>query len=155
MAVGGQLGNKNALGNDGGRPELYTEEWCKNEAKLFLNWMQKEDSIYYKTFAFERGYSAQRFHDFCKISVEFSEAMKVANEWQEQKLVAFALFNKTNASITKFVLSNKHQWSDKTVVVQEISPAQSTIAQSAGSTKDLIHENGSSDDHSQSMAETH
>lgn len=156
MAYESLIGNKLALGNDGGRPAEYTEEWIRNEAKLFREWMKKDDSIYFKTFAIERGYSSQRFHDFAQRSTEFAELLKIAHEWQEQKLLNLGLFNKTNAGLTKFVLSNKHGWSEKTYVVQETSPAQSTITQSAGSTKDLVNEQTDArDDHSQCVAETH
>lgn len=94
----------------GGAPIKYSEEWMKKEAKIFLDWMRKPESIYFKAFAFERGYSAQRLVEFAENCKEFSEAMKIANEWQEQKLVTCALWKKTDSAMTKIVLANKHGW---------------------------------------------
>lgn len=50
-------GNKRALGNQGGAPPTYTEAWLREEARLFYNWMKKEDSLYFKSFAVYRGYN--------------------------------------------------------------------------------------------------
>ena len=98
-------GNKYAVGNDGGAPEVYTQEWLAEEAKRFLAWMKEPKSIYFKSFAIERGYSPQRFVEFADKSSEFAEAYKLAKEWQEQKLVSFGLFNKTNATIDKVCIN--------------------------------------------------
>jgi len=96
-----------------GRPTQYTEDWLANEAKAFMEWMKKPRSIYFKTFAIERGYSPTRLHEFAQMSEEFSRVMSYAKEWQEQKLLTSALYNETNAAITKFALINHHKYRDK------------------------------------------
>lgn len=107
------FGNKRAVGNDGGRPAMYTDEWIKEEAERFREWMQRPESVFFKSFAIERGYHPVRLHEFADRSPEFSLALQIAKAWQEQKLVNFGLFNKTNSTITKFVLTNCHSWKEQ------------------------------------------
>jgi ABC-type glycerol-3-phosphate transport system substrate-binding protein len=138
-------GNKYALGNHGGAPAIYTQSWLKEEAARFLEWMDKPESIYFKSFAIERGYSPQRFMDFANRSPEFAEALKIAKEWQEQKLVCYGLFNKTNSAMTKFVLANCHSWKEQSQISGDAAnPLEFLLKKVDGGSKELI-----SDDQSQ------
>jgi hypothetical protein len=140
---GAPVGNQNALGNSGGAPQIYTNEWISNEAKLFREWMQKPDSLYFSTFAVERGYDRQRLNEFADKSVEFSDALKFAKNWQESRLVNYGLKNETNPSITKFVLQNCHGWADKQQVSGDASCPLGFILQKAdGDSKDLLNGHG-------------
>lgn len=114
--VGAPLGNQNAKGcTTSGSPKIYTDEWISNEAKLFMEWMTRPDSLYFTTFAVERGYTHQRLTEFAEVNIEFSDALKYAKHWQLSRLVNCGLKNETNSSITKFVLINNHNWvNDKT-----------------------------------------
>jgi len=135
-------GNKRALGNQGGAPPTYTEEWLREEARLFYSWMKEEDSLYFKSFAIYRGYSPQRLSEFAEKSPEFSEALEFAKAWQEQKLVNLGLWNKLNSSMTKFVLSNCHSWKEQAQVSGDAAnPLAFLLRRIDGNSKDLINGN--------------
>lgn len=128
----------------GGAPPKYTKEFIENEADEFIKWMQLPRSIYYKSFAFSRGYSQQRLTEWAASNEKFAETMRIANDWQEQKLIECSLHNDTNASMTKFVLINKHNWRDKqeTVILSADSnnPLAALLTQTQGQSKDLVNE---------------
>lgn len=137
------IGNKRALGNHGGAPATYTLDWLKKEAERFREWMARENSIYFKSFAIERGYSPQRLAEFAEKSPEFAAVLKLAKEWQEQKLINYALFNKTNCGMTKFVLANHHGYVEKTQVTGDASnPIGFLLTTVDGKSKDLIDQEG-------------
>lgn len=134
-------GNKRAVGNHGGAPEIYTEEWIREEARRFLEWMQREGSIFFKSFAIERGYHPNRLQEFANRSPEFSGALELAKAWQEQKLVNLGLFNKTNSTITKFVLTNCHAWKEHAQISGDAAnPLEFLLKQVDGETKELVDE---------------
>lgn len=81
-------GNQYAKGlTTSGRPEIYTEEWLKQEAKDLLEWIEKPDSYFLNGFAFRRGYDPTRFHDFKLKSDEFSKAYQFAKNRQTEKFM--------------------------------------------------------------------
>lgn len=132
-------GNKRALGNDGGRPEIYTEDWIRKEAALFREWMQRDDSIYFKSFAIERGYHPNRLQEFADKNPEFSGVLEIAKAWQEQKLVNLGLFNKINCGMTKFVLANHHSWVEKSQISGDAAnPLAFLLGKIDGESKELI-----------------
>jgi hypothetical protein len=72
----GQKGNKNAIGNNGGRPRKFD---LVEEAKAFKEWADKPDSLVLRKFAAVRGYDCQsRLNDYANESVEFGQAFKYA-----------------------------------------------------------------------------
>lgn len=99
------VGNKYALGNKGGRPEKYSDEWLKSEAKALLNWLEDDKHIFLGTFARERGYCRQNFEDYCKKSKEFSDAMLLAKAWQEEKLLVGALTRAFDAGQVRYTMA--------------------------------------------------
>lgn len=109
--IGHEPYNKNG---EGGRPVIYTDEFIENEAEEFLKWMKKPDSLYFKTFAFERGYSAVRMSEFAKSNRRFSEVLELAQTWQDAKVSVGALNNNLNSGFSKFFMSNVCGWSEKT-----------------------------------------
>jgi hypothetical protein len=115
-------GNKNAVGNPGPPkdkltfPEIYTIEYIEKEATAFKEWLQKPDSYFFTAFATERGYCIQRLTEFAKKSSVFSDVLKFARDSQHTKLVLGGLKNETNAGITKFVLMNHHNYTEKNQV---------------------------------------
>ena len=127
-----------------GRPREYTDEFITNEAKAFYEWMEKPENIYFKSFAIERGYSPKYLIEFAKVNKEFSVCLAYAHDWQEQKLANYGLFNKTNSSITKFVLQNCHSWAEKSQISGDASnPLGFRLQNIDGKTKDLIDESDS------------
>lgn len=103
--MGAPFGNKYALGNKGGRPEKYTQEWLKAEAKALIEWMKQPDNYYFKTFAYDRGYTPQDYDDFCAKSTEFSLAYKQCKDLQEQKCVHMGLTRQWDPGFTSKVMA--------------------------------------------------
>ena len=69
-------GNKNALGNEGGRPRRFD---LKKEAKALVEWANKKDSLVLRLFAAIRGYADQaKLHEYCEMEPEFRQAYNQA-----------------------------------------------------------------------------
>lgn len=98
---------------EGGRPQKYTQEFIEAEADALEKWMQEPSSIYFKRFAFDRGYSQQRLSEFAEVNHRFSETLAKAREWQEIRLAEGGLTNEFNPGFCKFVMGNICGWSDK------------------------------------------
>lgn len=99
---------------EGGRPTKYTTEFIEREADAFEEWMNKPDSIYFKRFAINRGYSAQRLTEFAEANKRFSEVYTKAREWQEVRLAEGGLTSEFNSGFCKFVMGNVCGWTDRT-----------------------------------------
>lgn len=126
---------------EGGRPKRFTDEFIENEAEEFLKWMKQPKSVWYETFAYERGYTAQCLSEWAKINDRFREVYQISQTWQKQRLLSGSLFNELNSSITKLVLANTIGWTDK----QEqkfsgdaVNPLSFILTMADGKTKDLI-----------------
>lgn len=102
------------VNGEGGRPKEYTPEFIEAEAEALEEWMQDPSNIYFKKFAFERGYSYKRLSEFAAVNRRFKDTLERAREWQEIKLVEGGLLDEFNANLTKFVLINNHGWAEKT-----------------------------------------
>ena len=136
------LGNKYALGHGCGAPEKYTDEWIEKESEAFIEWMKLPESIFFKSFAIERGYHPNRLQEFADKSPIFSGVLNKAKAWQEQKLINFALFNKINAGMTKFVLANHHGYVEKTQVSGDAANPLSFLLEKSSPSKDLVDDSG-------------
>jgi hypothetical protein len=97
----------------GGRPIKYTLEYIENEADMFLEWMKREDSLYYKEFCLERGYNPKRLLEFSEVSEKFSHVYEQSKVWQETRISKKALNNEINSGFSKFFMSNVCGWSEK------------------------------------------
>ena len=80
-------GNQYAVGNQGGRPEIYTDEWLEKEADILLKWLEEGNGIYLGSFARSRGYDRHRLPEFANQSKVFSAAYRQAKAWQEEKFM--------------------------------------------------------------------
>lgn len=135
-------GNQFALGNKGPEPTKYTPEFIEQEAYALVKWMGKNDNIYFKRFALERGYPPDELSRFAKKSEVFALALKMAREWQECKLVEGGLFNKLNANFVKFAMSNLCGWSDRQQVTGDAAnPLAFLMKKVDGTSKDLVDGN--------------
>ena len=124
-----------------GRPVKYTPEWMEEEAQALIKWADNsKECIFYKSFAFERGYNPSRLAEFAAVSPSFSGALAYAKARQEQQMVTKALWNQTNPGFTKFFLINNHSetYSEKTTVVHQDSPTSQAMKKADGESKDLI-----------------
>ena|SRR5271167_4373417 len=136
--------NKNG---EGGRPIKYTDEFIENEAEEFLKWMNKPESIWYETFATERGYHPEQFTLWAKSNKRFSEAYKYSQGWQKQKLLCGSLLNKYNSNITKLILANTIGWTDKQQVSGDsANPLAFLMKESPQSSKELVNESEKPED---------
>jgi hypothetical protein len=118
-------------------PSKYTPEWIDAEADLFLEWMKKPRSIWFKNFAIERGYDPARLVEFSEKNEKFAQVMKVAKSWQEGKILEFGLWGDLNSSITKFVLINHHGHKDSP---QIHVVSESKLSSIDGKSSDLVPE---------------
>jgi len=135
-------GNKCSQGQGGGAPPIYTVEYIRNEARLFREWMERKDSLYFTSFAVERGYDRQRLTEFAEKYTEFSDALTYARTWQESKLVNCGLKNETNSSLTKFVLQNCHGWADRQQVSGDaLNPIGFLLTKADGESQELVNGN--------------
>lgn len=132
--------NKN---DEGGRPIEYTEAFLEKEAEALLIWFENPSNFYYKKFALERGYSPQRLSEFAKCNQRFSEALEKAKAWQELRLVEGGLQGGYNATITKFVLTNCHNWAERTQQTlsgDAVNPLSFVLQAIDGKTKELVQD---------------
>lgn len=126
----------------GGRPTKYTVEFIELEADAFDRWMQREDSLWYKDFALERGYLPDRLTEWAKVNEKFSRVYRKSQEWQQSKLVKGGLLNQFNAGFTKFVMGNTCGWSDKQQVSGDnANPLAFLLQKVDGQSKDLVNGN--------------
>ena len=139
---GAPKGNQNAVGNRGQPIQLYTQEWIEEEAKIFRDWLQKPDSLFFTTFATDRGYCIQRLTEFANKSVVFSEVLKYAKDIQHNRLINCGRRNETNAGLTKFVLANHHGYTEKQQISGDtINPLGFILKKADGDSKDLVSGN--------------
>lgn len=135
-------GHKPYVGSEkGGRPIKYTTVFIEAEADAFETWMRREDSLWYKDFALERGYLPDQLSEWAKINEKFSRVYKKSQEWQQSKLVKGGLLNIFNAGFTKFVMGNTCGWSDKQQIAGDaVNPLAFLLQGIDGSSKDLIRD---------------
>ena len=127
----------------GGRPIKYTPEFIEAEAEALEKWMLHPDSIYFKRFSFDRGYSYQRLSEFAEVNEKFSDTLARAREWQEIRLAEGGLKNEFNGNFCKFVMGNACGWSDKTETKlsgDAVNPLAFILKNVDGTTKELVHD---------------
>lgn len=123
----------------GGRPVKYNIEFIEAEADAFEAWMQRENSLWYKDFALERGYLPDQLSEWAKTNEKFSRVYRKSQEWQQSKLIKGGLLNQFNAGFTKFVMGNTCGWSDKQQIGGDVANPLSFLLQRIdGSSKDLV-----------------
>ena len=125
----------------GGRPLKYTAEFIEVEAEALEKWMQRPESIYFKRFAFDRGYSYKRLGEFAEVNEKFSDTLARAREWQEIRLAEGGLTNEFNGNFCKFVMVNACGFVEKTE--QKITgDAEFSFVLNAidGTTKQLVND---------------
>jgi hypothetical protein len=130
--------NKNG---EGGCPKKHTKEFIEAEATAFENWLKAPGSLYFKRFAFDRGYSPQRLSEFAAINKRFAEVYAFAKEWQEIRLAEGGLTGEFNGGFCKFVMGNVCGWTDRTetkVSGDAQNPLSFILEQVSGTSKDLI-----------------
>lgn len=96
--------------------EKWTEDSAEKLGLDLIKWLKKEEeNIFFEEFIYIENdyypgliaYLSNKFKSFLKL---IGKAKKI----QEVKLQKFGTFDKLNASMTKFVLINQHDWENKT-----------------------------------------
>lgn len=123
-------GNKNINGDDGVKFEKgnkAAEKWTEKEALRFgndlISWMRSEDeNIFFDDFIYlqdHKGkYAGKIYAELPSyLAKKFSSFLNILNtcrKIEETKLKKFSAFDKLNASISKFLLSAKYGYTEKT-----------------------------------------
>lgn len=129
------------LGSDtGGRPIKYTTDFIEKEAVAFEEWMKLPDSIWYESFAVERGYDPNLLSLWAKENERFSGVYKLSQGWQKTKLIKGGLLSEYNAAITKLVLANTCGWTDRQQVSGDaVNPLAFVLNSIDGTSKELVN----------------
>lgn len=122
-------GNKNIRPEDGKKfskdyqpQEKWTEQKAIELGEELIEWLKAKDAegedkgnIFYQEFLIiEKDLYEGVISYLCEKFSSFSKLIEKANKIQELKLQKYGVGDKLNSTMTKFVLINKHDWSDKT-----------------------------------------
>jgi len=95
--------------------EKWTEETAINLGNELIAWQKEEAShIFWDEFlVMEKGYYEELIAYLCTKFSSFLKLIETAKKIQEIKLKKYGTADKLNASMTKFVLINNHDWRDQ------------------------------------------
>jgi len=111
--AGAMEGNSNA--------EKWTEKEVYELGKKMMEWFKEDGNIFFQDFFVNKCGLYRTTRNYLKEKFEsFSTLLEQAEELQEIKLTDGSVKNKLNAAITKFVLMNKHNYSEKTETKTEV-----------------------------------
>lgn len=106
------------------------EKWNEQKAlelgSDLINWLKEKDNdgedkghIFFEEFlVIENDYYPELISYLCDKFSSFSNLINKARKIQELKLQKYGVGDRLNATMTKFVLINKHNWKEKTEVDQ-------------------------------------
>jgi len=118
--MGGTKNNKNGkqFTSDYQPTEKWTEPIAIDVAEKLIAWLKAEDeNIFFDDFLFlVNDYHPRTIQYLKEKFPSFFYRIECAKKIQELKLQKFGAFDKLNASMTKFILINNHDWKDKTEV---------------------------------------
>ena len=119
-------GNKN-IGPDDGKKfsseyqpeEKWTEERALSLGKELIEWLKEEgtENMFFEEFlVIKKDLYPELTSYLCNKFSSFSKLIAKAKKIQEIKLKKYGSGDVLNATITKFVLINEHEWKDKSEV---------------------------------------
>ena len=126
-------GNKNIKPEDGKQfsseyqpAEKWTEKKALELGHELIAWLKEKDSenedkgnMFFQEFLIiEKDLYEALIAYLCKKFSSFSKLIEKANKIQELKLQKYGVGDRLNATMTKFVLINKHGWVDKKEIDQ-------------------------------------
>jgi hypothetical protein len=129
-------GNKNIKPEDGRQfskdyqpQEKWTEQKALDLGKELINWLKAKDAegedkgnIFYQEFLIiEKDLYEELISYLCGKFSSFLKLIEKANKIQELKLQKYGVGDRLNSTMTKFVLTNKHGWSERNENKNEIS----------------------------------
>jgi len=119
-------GKKNIKPSDNPKPftseyqpeEKWTEQKALNLGNELITWMKSNAvNLFWEEFLYiENDYYSDLISYLCGKFTTFSKLIERAKKIQEIKLKKYGTADKLNASITKFVLINNHNWRDKSEI---------------------------------------
>lgn len=90
-----------------GRPKKWTTEAIEAEAEALLEWFREDNNRFWlKKFAIEREYPSEYLSRFASESEVFSQALKMAKDIQEYRLVEKGFSKDTATAMAIFALKN-------------------------------------------------
>jgi len=103
--------------------EKWTEKIALQLGKDLIEWQKaKPVNIFWEEFLIiERDLYPDLIRYLSEKYTSFSDLIKRAKKIQELKLQKYGTADKLNATITKFVLINKHDWKDKQEIDQTVN----------------------------------
>ncbi|MDE3022095.1 MAG: hypothetical protein KGI54_09555 [Pseudomonadota bacterium] len=102
-----------------GRPRIFTQEEIEDMADELLEWMRaKPENVFFKYFCSSKNIKSRYLSEWEKQSDYFSEALSIAKEIQEEKLVTGSLFKKMDAGIATWMLCTNHTFTHPTKMAQ-------------------------------------
>jgi len=101
--------------------EKWTEEKAIQLGDDLINWLKKESedesNIFFEDFLIiKQGLYPELIHYLKNKFQSFKRIINKAKKIQEIKLVKYGVDDRLNAQLTKFVLTNHHNYSDKSEV---------------------------------------
>lgn len=102
--------------------EKWTEKKAIELGNELIAWMKADDkNIFFDDFLYvENDYYSELVWYLKNKFFSFSKLLSKAKKIQETKLVKYGVFDKLNASMTKFTLINNHNWKERSEVENTI-----------------------------------
>jgi hypothetical protein len=102
--------------------QKWTEERALSLANELIDWLKAKDehgedkgNIFFQEFLIiEKDLYEELISYLCKKFTSFLKLINKAEKIQELKLQKYGVGDRLNATMTKFVLINKHDWKDRT-----------------------------------------
>jgi len=100
--------------------EKWTEKKAVKIGNDLIKWLKADDeNIFFNEFLIiKNDYYEELISYLSKKFTSFLKLIENAKKIQELKLVKFGVFDKLNATMTKFTLINNHNWKDKQEIEQ-------------------------------------
>ena len=95
--------------------EKWTEKKALKIGTDLIEWLKsKETNIFFEDFLYlNNDYYEELISYLCKKFTSFLNLINKARKIQEIKLIKYSVFNKLNANMTRFVLTNCHGMTEK------------------------------------------
>lgn len=127
--------------NNFGRPTKFTQEEISKYAKELREWCKDPTHWWFKDFCLDQNINPDLMSIWAKENTDFSGALEEAKHRQESRILSGSLMGNYNSKIATLILTNKHNWSEKTetkVTGDSTNPLHAIIGITSGKTKDLV-----------------
>jgi len=121
--------------------QKWTEEKSLKLGEDLIKWLKEDDeNIFFEEFLYiENDYYSELIAYLSHKFTSFLKLINKAKKIQETKLMKFGVFDKLNATMTKFTLINNHDWKEKSSSELDVTSKGESLADlSKYSTEELI-----------------